>query len=153
MNDRRKKYNPDLKSFMAVCASNYAKLLKLMPEVESCQQLETLAEFTFENQPKLVVKLLQVSRYTQTLQLIQQDTAKHLNRDFCVRLYHDAQLVEVLSGVHDAMLPPIYPIPNKEMKQVDEKAQMNRFLGEWLSFCLEHAEIDIQYKTQLAFLS
>lgn len=153
MNHPQKKYNPDLRSFMAICAANYAKLTKLIAGIEKLEELGEVAIFNIENQPKLQIKLLQVSRYTQTLSMQQLNRQKHLNREFCVRIYHDAKLVEVLSGVHDPMLPPVYQIPNSSMKQVDEKAQINRFLGEWLTFCLEHAQIDTRYKTQLAFLS
>ncbi|NVJ66437.1 MAG: DUF1249 domain-containing protein [Gammaproteobacteria bacterium] len=153
MNGQRKKYNPDLRSFMALCATNYAKLIKLLPDIERIEELGPVVQFQVKKQPDLEVQLLQVSRYTQTLSLKQADVKQHLNREFCVRIYHDAKLVEVLSGVHDPMLPPVYKIPNQAMKQVDEKAQINRFLGEWLSFCLEHGQIDTQYRTQLAFLS
>ena len=31
-----------------------------------------------------------------------------------------------------------YEYPNRDMYQHDEKAQQNRFLGEWLSHCLNH---------------
>ncbi|EMP84373.1 hypothetical protein VC116063_002770 [Vibrio cholerae O1 str. 116063] len=31
-----------------------------------------------------------------------------------------------------------YDYPNENMVQPDEKAQLNRFLGDWLTFCLKH---------------
>ncbi len=157
---RTKKYRPDLKVFMALCASNYAKMCRLLPESRPESQAEPkkldsqfCKTIQIEQQPELQIRLLQSSRYTQTFQLLQQDLENHLSRDYCVRLYHDAQMAEVLSGVNDAMLAPVYPVPNDEMKQVDEKLQLNRFLAEWLSFCLQYAKIDVNYKTQLAFLS
>ncbi len=163
MGNVQKKYSPDLRSFMAVSATNYAKLMKLLPEVAAITKIAPLTHVHFQKQPSLAISLLQASRYTQTLELKQQgfkqaefkqgEALKHLHRTFCVRIYHDAKMAEVLSGVHDSMLPPVFKQPNPEMKQVDEKAQLNRFLGEWLSFCLEYGEVDIEYKTQLAFLS
>jgi uncharacterized protein YqiB (DUF1249 family) len=33
---------------------------------------------------------------------------------------------------------PRYQYPNASMYQRDEKAQQNRYLGEWLSLCLSH---------------
>jgi uncharacterized protein YqiB (DUF1249 family) len=33
---------------------------------------------------------------------------------------------------------PRYQYPNTAMYQRDEKAQQNRYLGEWLSLCLSH---------------
>lgn len=148
----KKKYVPNLRTFMAICTSNYAKLNKLLPELEKLQEEDDLAKILFNNQPPLEISLLQVSSHTQTLSFKQYDEIKHLDRNFCIRVYHDAQLVEVVSGVHDSMLLPVYKIPNSEMKQKDEKAQINQFLGEWLSFCLEHGIIDTEYKTHLAFL-
>ncbi|MRX28538.1 DUF1249 domain-containing protein [Kangiella sp. HZ709] len=163
MGNFQKKYSPDLRSFMAVSTTNYAKFMKLLPEMASISKIAPLTQVHFQKQPSLAISLLQASRYTQTVELKQQgfkqpefqqgEVLKHLHRTFCVRVYHDAKMAEVLSGVHDSMLPPVFKQPNPEMKQVDEKAQLNRFLGEWLSFCLEYGEVDIEYKTQLAFLS
>ena len=153
MTNQQKKYTPDLRSFMAVSTSNYAKILRLFPNIQQISENHKVGYLTFDNQPDLVITILQASRYTQTFSFIQKDSKKHLNREFCIRVYHDAQLAEVLSGVHDSMLPPVYKVPNPEMKQVDEKAQLNRFLGEWLSFCLEYGTLHSDYRTQLAFLS
>ncbi len=147
-----KKYQPDLRSFMAVSASNYAKFLKLTPNIEQHQGLGLVAEFVIDKQPNLEVSLLQASRYTQTLAFKQSSAKLAMSRELCVRLYHDAQLAEVLSGLHDSMLPPVYKVPNSEMRQVDEKAQLNQFLGEWLNYCLENALLVDQYKNHLAFL-
>lgn len=148
-----KRYRPDLKTFMALCASNYAKMCKLIPETKIAIPDSFHKSLSIALQPELNIKLLQASRYTQTFQLQQTSKNIHMNRDFCVRLYHDAQMAEILSGVNDSMLPPIYKIPNSEMKQVDEKLQLNRFLSEWLSYCIENANSEVNYKTQLAFLS
>jgi uncharacterized protein YqiB (DUF1249 family) len=54
-----------------------------------------------------------------------------------VRLYHDANLAEVVDNKGIAMIP-VNPYPNPDMLQKDEKQSLNNFLGEWLSFCLKH---------------
>ena len=51
-------------------------------------------------------------------------------------MYHDARMAEVVSAEHARRLRSIYPYPNEAMHQPDEKAQLNLFLGEWLSHCL-----------------
>ena len=149
MNRLRKKYVPDLKEFMALCASNYAKLSRLVSLVD----LEVGEGFylEIENQPKLLIQLEQKSRHTVTYRL-QQDSEKiSLKRRYLVRMYHDAMVAEVLSGLNQGMLPPVYPYPNSQMKQPDEKIQLNRFLSEWLNFCLEFGQSHSLDKTQLVF--
>lgn len=53
-----------------------------------------------------------------------------------VRLYHDAILAEVVKCQRYHQFSPRYEYPNVDMHQVDEKAQMNRFLAELLTHCL-----------------
>ena len=145
----RKKYIPDLKEFMALCASNYAKLSRLVSMVE----LEVGQGFALEidKQPNLLISLEQKSKHTVTYWL-QQDSEKiSLKRRYLVRMYHDAKVAEVLSGLNQGMLPPVYPYPNNQMKQPDEKIQLNRFLSEWLNFCLEFGQSHSLDKTQLVF--
>jgi uncharacterized protein YqiB (DUF1249 family) len=55
-----------------------------------------------------------------------------------VRLYHDAQSAEVIEFQNARRFAAVYPYPNAEMRQPDEKAQVNRFLGEYLMLCLAH---------------
>lgn len=134
---------------MALCASNYAKLSRLVSLVD----LEVGEGFylEIENQPKLLIQLEQKSRHTVTYRL-QQDSEKiSLKRRYLVRMYHDAKVAEVLSGLNQGMLPPVYPYPNSQMKQPDEKIQLNRFLSEWLNFCLEFGQSHSLDKTQLVF--
>jgi hypothetical protein len=53
-----------------------------------------------------------------------------------IRLYHDAQLAEVVSSVGCSQLAARHDYPNQKMHQCDEKSQLNQFLGELISFCL-----------------
>ena len=53
-----------------------------------------------------------------------------------MQVYHDARMAEVVSAEHARRFRGIYPYPNAAMHQPDEKAQLNLFLGEWLSHCL-----------------
>lgn len=58
-----------------------------------------------------------------------------------VRLYHDANVAEVVKCQRYRQFKPRYKYPNLDMHQVDEKAQMNRFLGELLAHCLAHGRV------------
>ena len=55
-----------------------------------------------------------------------------------VRLYHDARLAEVTEASPFRRVQARYPYPNSQMHQRDEKAQWNRFLGEWLAHVHDH---------------
>ena len=55
-----------------------------------------------------------------------------------VRLYHDARAAEVVEFQNERHFKPVYNYPNGEMRQRDEKVQLNRFLSEYLSTCLAH---------------
>lgn len=53
-----------------------------------------------------------------------------------IRLYHDAQLAEVVSSRGCRQFAARLEYPNQQMHQRDEKAQLNQFLGELIGFCL-----------------
>lgn len=58
-----------------------------------------------------------------------------------VRLYHDANVAEVVKCQRYQAFLPRYDYPNIDMHQVDEKVQMNRFLGELLAHCLSYGRV------------
>lgn len=58
-----------------------------------------------------------------------------------VRLYHDAQLAEVVSSKGCLQFKARHEYPNKEMHQRDEKSQLNQFLGELIVFCLMQGHV------------
>ena len=51
-------------------------------------------------------------------------------------LQHDARMVEVTSFQAQRQVASRYDYPNGNMHSRDEKSQQNRFLAEWLSYCL-----------------
>ena len=58
-----------------------------------------------------------------------------------VRLYHDANVAEVVKCQRYQAFAPRYEYPNVDMHQIDEKVQMNRFLGALLNHCLSHGRV------------
>jgi len=58
-----------------------------------------------------------------------------------VRLYHDAQLAEVVSSKGCLQFNARHEYPNKDMHQSDEKSQLNQFLGELIVFCLVQGRV------------
>lgn len=135
------RYKVDLARQQAECETNYWRLRKLMPGVTCTERWQ----FAVEQGPASLqtrIQVLERSRYTTTVTISQ---SEHQEPSFdwlkaprlTVRLYHDARLAEVLAWENHRRLQPRYDYPNRTMYQCDEKSQLNRFLGEWLSLCLK----------------
>jgi uncharacterized protein YqiB (DUF1249 family) len=84
------------------------------------------------------IRLVEAFKYTMTLDITQRPEAgKWLaNPSMQVRIYHDASTAEVTAYQNHRNFQPRYRQPNQNMYQPDEKMQVNRFLGEWLTLCL-----------------
>lgn len=136
----KNKFIPDLSKQQALCEANYARIMKLMPDIhqdderefqvslagqESTVHLKVEERFTFTT---TVIVRLSMSRRSEWLEAPQLQ----------VRLYHDARLAEVICPQTRYQLKGKYPYPNKLMYQPDEKMQLNDYLAQWLSFCLNH---------------
>ena len=55
-----------------------------------------------------------------------------------VRLYHDVRSAEVIECEGKRAFASSYVYPNPQMRQPDEKAQLNRFLAEFLNACFRY---------------
>lgn len=137
----RARYVPDLNRQIALCEANYRRLLQLLPDLDHCD----LREFQVAHGELPITISLQVEErfnYTTTLRVSQwQEQESWLGKsELVVRLYHDAKLAEVI-GERRRQLSGRYQYPNKQMHQPDEKLQLNAFLAEWLSHCLEHGHL------------
>ena len=90
---------------------------------------------------KIVVEIsvIESFKYTTTLEIVQKpNVGKWLsNPTMLVRVYHDASTAEVTSYQFHRNFKPKYSLPNSKMYHRDEKSQINKFLGEWLTHCLE----------------
>ena len=135
----KKRYVPDLRLQMASCESNYHKIMRLMPDLDDCE----VRQFDIcWHQHRAVVELRVEERFTYTTTLRVQQCYQQ-NRwvsmpALVVRLYHDARMAEVICRKKRRQLQGSYAYPNDQMHQPDEKAQLNSYLGEWLSQCLAH---------------
>ena len=85
------------------------------------------------------IKILEAFKYTTTLEITQKPEFKKwmTNPSMLVRVYHDASTAEVVSYQGHRNLKPRYTQPNPKMYHADEKMQVNKFLGEWLTHCLK----------------
>jgi uncharacterized protein len=147
------RYKVDLSRYMADCDANYVRLMKLFPDITEGNE----RKIGIHHGEGCVVQLqvLEQTPYT-TLIRFKQDideagSGQSLNLwlrlpVLTLRLYHDAQVVEVVSCEGDRRAYPRYEYPNERMYHQDEKAQWNQFLAEWLAYCLKHG-----YDTEPSF--
>jgi len=62
-----------------------------------------------------------------------------------VRIYHDAQLAEVISYQGHSRILSKYPYPNQKMFHRDEKRQANYLLNDWLDTM---KEVEFSYENE-----
>ena len=133
-------YKVDLKRYMASCEANYVRLLKLFPTLTV--DSERLIGLQHGNHQVVSLSVLEQTPYTTLISLQLGDTVKPdswlVLPELKVRLYHDARVAEVVDCEGLRRPRPRCQYPNVRMHQKDEKAQWNRFLGEWLSQCINH---------------
>ncbi len=138
---KKTSYSVDLQSHMAECDANYHRLMSLFPNLRDSDErriglpLTTLeAEVAFE--------VLEKGPYTTLLKIDVCPKREWLSLaaapNMTVRIYHDAKSAEVVSYQAQNRFHGKYEYPNARMRQRDEKVQLNRFLGEFLTLCLEH---------------
>jgi len=145
---KHKRYQVDLGALMAACETNYWRLRKLLlPEFPhfACGEVIVFALPALNRQSERYLRLRIVERctYTTTLELsevISDDNASRwgLSPQLAVRIYHDAKTAEVIAFQHQRHFHGHYEYPNPQMRQQDEKFQLNSLLAEWLHHCLQY---------------
>ncbi len=88
---------------------------------------------------KVRISTVEVFRYTSTLEIVQLTrVSRWINPPgILVRLYHDAATAEAVAYQGHRSFLAKYATPNSKMYHQDEKRQINEFLGEWLSLCIQ----------------
>lgn len=130
MGCEKKRYQPNVSQFLSLCSGNYQLILQWLPQKAVQGNQWTITGGIGE----LTVSLIESTRYTQLIEI----SRSCISVDFAaqpkvlVRVYHDAQLAEVLTSQQIFKLLPVYDYPNPSMHQPDEKYQLNAFLGEIL---------------------
>jgi uncharacterized protein YqiB (DUF1249 family) len=134
----RERYRLDLVELQATCAANYARLMRLLPDMREHVGTRRVALSQGEHLlGVLALEVLEACPYTTTLQLRQEQSWPWLPvPPLQVRVYHDARMAEVVSAANTRGFRSTYLYPNSAMHQPDEKTQLNQFLAEWLGHCL-----------------
>lgn len=121
-----------------LCASNFQKLLRLIPDLTSFEQ--TAAGYA-RGKPALQLTILEKAPYTLTLQLSHCFPPQTLDPVFepalKIRVYLDAQLAEVLRDHVRGDAASAVRNPGKSREIMDYKWTLNYFLQKWLDHCLQ----------------
>ncbi|BAN50939.1 DUF1249 domain-containing protein [Metapseudomonas resinovorans] len=134
----RDRYRVDLVGLQAACEANYARLMRLLPQMREVRGSRRVALSQGERLlGVLTLEVVDACPYTTTLRVRQEHSLPWLPApQLEVRVYHDARMAEVVGAENARRIRSVYPYPNADMHQPDEKSQLNLFLGEWLSHCL-----------------
>lgn len=137
MNLLRERYRVDLVELQAACEANYARLLRLLPDMREAQGERRVALSQGDLLLGVLLRVTENCPYTTTLEVRQEHSLPWLPVPRLeVRAYHDARMAEVIGAENARRFRGSYPYPNAAMHQPDEKTQLNLFLGEWLSHCI-----------------
>ena len=138
---KKRGYSVDLGSHMAECDANYHRLLRLFPELRDSESKDFSLHLP-GFQADVVFAVKEKGPYTTVLDLKVASDQTWMGMatmpEMSIRVYHDAQSAEVIEYQNQNRFHGKYDYPNNRMRQRDEKAQVNRFLGEFLNLCLEH---------------
>jgi uncharacterized protein YqiB (DUF1249 family) len=163
---KKKRYVIDFPAQMMECEVNYRRLCRLLPHVKSlavAEQKDVIVGKRAMSEALLSLTVLEQTKYTTVVHIAQylplqksnasikttscdedivrRQASKALLYQSDVRLYHDASVAEIVKCQRYQQFKSRYVYPNADMHQIDEKAQMNRFLGELLTHCLLYGRV------------
>lgn len=118
--------------------ANFERLVWLVPALGSAHGT-LLSHGTDGMSLRLVV--LEHSKYTATIALthhLRMQGAIIVDPFMKIRVYHDARVAEVLSYQSHSQLQIFHPDATLDVQNLREKCRINRFLSEWLDYCIAH---------------
>lgn len=127
-----------------LCESNYQKLFCLIPELCSFPSHATGEKAT---KPPLYLKIIDRSRHTLTVELSHQfdkNLKNFLEPAVKIRIYLDANMVEVLKDHARNDVSKVYKDPVQSVEIMNYKWRLNYFLQKWLDHCLQ---TDYKFRT------
>ncbi len=130
--------NHRLRNATRLHEANFIKLQRVIPSIRSITER---LSYRGKNESTLSVDVLEKSKYTTTFLLLLQQHDQQCwlpALRMKIRIYHDANVAEVLSFQNHHRLHSRYDYPNPQMYHRNEKWQLNSFLGDWLDFCLRN---------------
>lgn len=126
----------------AECELNFQRLSRLLPGFAVGQAVHLGLRLPGDGTDELHLLVLERAPYTATLcfrQLRPVWGGRPL--EILIRVYLDARMAEVTGCSRAVRLLVRYPYPNQRGFARDEKWQLDRLLGEWLSRCLAEGHV------------
>lgn len=142
-----RRYIPDLSAQNAVCEANYLRLEKLLGDMEHSRYRYRWSG-QGEQKVRMRADIIERFKFTTTLTLVKENQSLPKPMDqfqLTIRMYHDARMAEVVTWQSGRQFSGVYPYPNDRMYQIDEKAQANVYLGEWLAHLMQHGQTEQQW--------
>lgn len=129
------KYSVDLAALQHDSELIYLLLSRFLGDM-SLHASRTLVMGDEDYQNDVHLEVVEVTPYTAVVQLTPESDSS-FTRGFAmqIRAYHDASIADIVRCDHLHQLLPKYPYPNDRMLHPDEKAQLHRFVREWLAHC------------------
>lgn len=149
---------PDLKRHHAICGLNYSLLVYLFKRFGNGGD-QIKVRLPFGGQDCLVrMRVRSLGPYTGLIEsqcsLFNGDETWVPLPAFTIRIYYDMNLAEITDETSSEFIKGAYPYPNPKMVQPDEREQLDQFLTEWLSYCVNNGLADLSaYGIQLDELS
>lgn len=139
----RRAYVTDLKTLQGECTANYVRLERLLGDIEAGERRELELIGHGRSLGFLCLEVQERAPYTTILRVSQRSALDSVlsSPRMRVHLYHDVRMAEVTDFQRQRHFDGRYRYPNARMHQPDEKLQLNRFLGEWLSHGLAHGHV------------
>ncbi len=136
LKQKRETYSTNLSGHIESCEKNYHRLMQLLPGL---REGTDFWRFQAGDLAKIyvVMRLTSSSPYTSEVEVSQEQDGRELP-GIKLRLYHDADVAEVIAFAGHRNWKSRYDYPNPQMYQPDEKLALNRFLHDWLVFCRKH---------------
>lgn len=124
---------PTVGRLVDLCEENYRLLGRLLPAMSDMRGSYASCH---DDHSDLHVEVLEQSRYTTLLHMtyyFEEAGIRHADPDVVVRVYHDAQQVELMD-----LRQSVLPVENLyEAPGLLNKWQANLFLSKWLSYCVQ----------------
>jgi len=120
-----------------ICESNFQKLFSLIPDLCSFKN-QAMGETT--EKPALHLKIIDRTKHTITVELTHYFDKKlesfMMEPAIKIRVYLDANLVEVLKDYQRPLVSTVYKDPRQSIEIMNYKWRLNYFLQKWLDYCL-----------------
>ena len=146
-----RKVSVDLSGHHALCELNYHRMQRILLDLKNGRKNWFFSIKLNGPGPasniEVEFSLVESGPYTSTIQILQHhpeiaSISFMPQPKMVIRLYHDADMAEIISWDRHRSWLSKYDYPNRNMYHPDEKLALNQFFGDWLVFCLKQGYLE-----------